>query len=98
MQNILDLDRYPIDREGSPEWTRLVEACAAALADNGMDLVVDVGGPSGTWPTTPSIPGRSLIDIWHVLASHTAHPILRPRGGDQPARPGFGAGSPHRCS
>ncbi|BCG96330.1 HalD/BesD family halogenase [Mesorhizobium sp. 131-2-1] len=36
MQDILDLDRYPLDREGSPEWARLVEACAAALADNGM--------------------------------------------------------------
>ncbi|QPC94241.1 2OG-Fe(II) oxygenase [Mesorhizobium sp. INR15] len=36
MKDILDLDRYPLDREGSPEWTRLVEQSAAALAAEGM--------------------------------------------------------------
>ncbi|MBN9219351.1 MAG: 2OG-Fe(II) oxygenase [Mesorhizobium sp.] len=36
MKDILDLDRYPIDREGSPEWHRLVDESKAALAANGM--------------------------------------------------------------
>jgi hypothetical protein len=36
MKDILDLDRYPLDREGSPEWHRLVDASKAALAANGM--------------------------------------------------------------
>ena len=31
MKDILDLDRYPLDREGSPEWQRLVDASVAAL-------------------------------------------------------------------
>lgn len=36
IENILDLDRYPLDREGSPEWQRLVDGSKAALAANGM--------------------------------------------------------------
>ncbi|MDX8459025.1 HalD/BesD family halogenase [Mesorhizobium humile] len=36
IENILDLDRYPLHREGSPEWQRLVDASKAALAASGM--------------------------------------------------------------
>lgn len=36
MKDILDLDRYPLDREGSPEWQRLVNASVAALEADGM--------------------------------------------------------------
>ncbi|RUX02897.1 MAG: 2OG-Fe(II) oxygenase [Mesorhizobium sp.] len=36
MEDILDLDRYPLDREGSPEWDRLVQQSIAALAADGM--------------------------------------------------------------
>lgn len=36
IETILDLDRYPLDREGSPEWQRLVDESKAALAANGM--------------------------------------------------------------
>jgi hypothetical protein len=36
MKNILDLDRYPLDREGSPEWRRLVDTSVAALEADGM--------------------------------------------------------------
>ncbi|WP_214474641.1 2OG-Fe(II) oxygenase [Mesorhizobium sp. dw_380] len=36
MKDILDLDRYPLDREGSAEWTRLIELSIAALEDDGM--------------------------------------------------------------
>lgn len=36
MEDILDLDRYPLDREGSPEWDRLVEQSIAALEADGM--------------------------------------------------------------
>lgn len=36
MRDILDLDRYPLDRPGSPEWLALVETSKAALAANGM--------------------------------------------------------------
>ena len=36
MKNILDLDRYPLDREGSAEWQRLVDQSVAALEADGM--------------------------------------------------------------
>ena len=36
MKDILDLDRYPLDREGSAEWKRLVEQSIAALRADGM--------------------------------------------------------------
>lgn len=36
MKDILDLDRYPLDREGSAEWKHLLETSRAALAADGM--------------------------------------------------------------
>lgn len=36
MHHILDLDRYPLDRPGSPEWQALVAQARADLAANGM--------------------------------------------------------------
>ncbi len=36
MQDILDLDRYPLDQPGSPGWTALVDRCQADLARDGM--------------------------------------------------------------
>jgi hypothetical protein len=36
MHDILDLDRYPLDRPGSPEWTALVARCRGELARGGM--------------------------------------------------------------
>lgn len=36
MKDILDLDRYPLDREGSPEWRRLVDTSVTALEADGM--------------------------------------------------------------
>jgi len=36
MREILDLDRYPLDRVGTAEWRNLVDRCVADLAENGM--------------------------------------------------------------
>lgn len=36
MKNIIDLERYPLDREGSAAWARLVEQSRAALRRHGM--------------------------------------------------------------
>lgn len=36
MRQILDLDRYPLDRPGTAEWERLVARCRADLAREGM--------------------------------------------------------------
>jgi hypothetical protein len=36
MQTVINLERYPLDREGSEEWNALVDKARAALARNGM--------------------------------------------------------------
>jgi len=36
MRNILDLDRYPLDRPGSKSWISLVDHCRIDLAEKGM--------------------------------------------------------------
>lgn len=36
MRDVLDLDRYPIDRPSTPEYAALVERCRTELAANGM--------------------------------------------------------------
>jgi hypothetical protein len=36
MRDVVDLDRYPLDRPGSPEWQALVAGVRAALAADGM--------------------------------------------------------------
>jgi len=36
MKDVLDLDRYPIDRPEAPEFAQLVAACREELAANGM--------------------------------------------------------------
>ena len=36
MRQILDLDRYPLDRPGSPGWETLVQRCRADLVHDGM--------------------------------------------------------------
>ncbi len=36
MKNILDLERYPLDKPGSALWSQLVEKCQSDLAQNGM--------------------------------------------------------------
>jgi hypothetical protein len=36
MRDILDLDRFPLDRPGSPEWQALVDRCRTDLTNAGM--------------------------------------------------------------
>jgi hypothetical protein len=36
MREILDLDRFPLDKPGTPAWSNLVKRCQADLADSGM--------------------------------------------------------------
>ena len=36
MNDILNLDRYPLHKVGSPAWTALVDQCKADLAKDGM--------------------------------------------------------------
>jgi hypothetical protein len=45
MHDILNLDRYPLDRPGSDEWRQLVETCKAELAAGGMYNLEDLLRP-----------------------------------------------------
>jgi alkylated DNA repair dioxygenase AlkB len=36
MRDILDIDRYPLDKPGTSEWTKLVDRCKSDLAKEGM--------------------------------------------------------------
>ncbi|WP_292467666.1 2OG-Fe(II) oxygenase [Mesorhizobium sp.] len=65
IEDILDLDRYPLDREGSPEWQRLVEESTAALNANGMFNLEDF--------LRPGVAERAVVEIRPVMdtRSHT---------------------------
>ncbi len=36
MKNLIDLERFPLDKPGSPEWNALVQSCRDDLANHGM--------------------------------------------------------------
>jgi hypothetical protein len=46
MHDILDLDLYPLDQPGSPQWRALVDRCKADLARDGMYNVEGLMRPS----------------------------------------------------
>lgn len=46
MHDLIDLDRYPLDRPGSPEWQALVAAAQAELAGEGMFNLEDFLRPA----------------------------------------------------
>ena len=45
MHDILDLERFPLDKIGSPQWLALVERCKAELARHGMFNLDDLMRP-----------------------------------------------------
>ena len=45
MHDILDLERYPLHKPGSPEWLALVDRCKADLARDGMFNLDDLMRP-----------------------------------------------------
>lgn len=59
MHDILDLDRYPLDRPGSPEWASLVDRCRAELARDGMFNVEGLMRPAAV--------RRAVADVTPVL-------------------------------
>ncbi|MCX7349418.1 MAG: 2OG-Fe(II) oxygenase [Alphaproteobacteria bacterium] len=61
MREILDLDGYPLDRPGSPEWHKLVSRCRADLASGGMFNLVDLMKPAAI--------ARAMDEIRPVMES-----------------------------
>jgi hypothetical protein len=63
MKDILDLDRYPLDREGSTEWKRLVETSTAALEADGMFNLEGF--------LRPGVAERTVREIQPVMATRS---------------------------
>jgi len=63
MKDILDLDRYPLDREGSSEWQRLVEQSVAALEADGMFNLEGL--------LRPGVAERAVTEIQPVMAARS---------------------------
>ncbi len=61
MSDILDLDRYPLDKPGSDEWGSLVARCRKDLARDGMYNLDDLVKPGAI--------ERALVEIRPVLHS-----------------------------
>jgi hypothetical protein len=65
MKDILDLDRYPLDREGSAEWQRLVDQSIAALEADGMFNLEGFLRPGvaekAVWEIQPVMAARSHV-------------------------------------
>ena len=59
MENIIDLQRYPLERPGSLEWSRLVEACKDQLAENGLFNLPDF--------LAPGIANRAASEVKPIL-------------------------------
>ncbi len=63
MNDILDLDRYPLDREGSPEWQRLVDNSVAALEADGMFNLEGL--------LRPGVAEKAVTEIQPVMAARS---------------------------
>ncbi|MER8430217.1 HalD/BesD family halogenase [Mesorhizobium caraganae] len=63
MKDILDLDRYPLDREGRPEWRRLVDTSVAALEADGMFNLEGF--------LRPGVAEKAVQEIQPVMAAHS---------------------------
>ncbi len=59
MRHILDLDRYPIDRPGTPEWQALVARCRSDLDRTGMYNIEGL--------VTPAALDRAIAEIMPVM-------------------------------
>ncbi|MCX7888713.1 MAG: 2OG-Fe(II) oxygenase [Rhodobacteraceae bacterium] len=62
MDDLLDLETYPLDRPGSPGWTALVAECRARLASDGM---FDLPGFM-----RPDALARAVAAIGPAMAAH----------------------------
>ncbi|MGB7322256.1 MAG: 2OG-Fe(II) oxygenase, partial [Albidovulum sp.] len=62
MQHIIDLDRYPLDRPKSAAFIRLVDACKAKLAQDGLFNLPDFLRPAAI--------ALALDEVNPVLQSH----------------------------
>ena len=63
MRDILDLDRFPLDKPGSPQWQTLVQNCRDDLASAGMFNLEGLVRPGAI--------DRALAEIKPVMDAHS---------------------------
>ena len=86
MRHIIDLDRYPLDREGSQEWHDMVAAAQAALQQGGMFSLEGF--------LRPGVAAQAAAEIGPVMASDSYLHQRRHNIYFKPEIPGLAADHP----
>ncbi|AHD00287.1 HalD/BesD family halogenase [Leisingera methylohalidivorans] len=73
MHDILDLNRYPLDRPGSPEWQALVDRCRAELAQDGMFSLDGLMQPEVAQGAADALQGKFATESFHHKREHNIY-------------------------
>lgn len=84
---IVDLDRYPLDRPGSPQWEQLVADCRAALRDRGMFDLPGFVHPDVVGATAATLAPRMAAESYAVHRMHNIYflDVVEGLADDHPA-------------
>lgn len=87
MQHILDLDRYPLDRPGTPEWDALVAKSRADLARDGMFNLPSLMRPSAIASAVAELTPRFEFEAFTHARKHNIYfrPSVEGLAPDHPA-------------
>ena len=87
MQHILDLDRYPLDRPGTPEWDALVAKSRADLARDGMFNLPSLMRPSAIASAVAELTPRFETEAFTHARKHNIYfrPSVEGLAPDHPA-------------
>ncbi len=77
LRDIIDLDRYPLDRPGSPVWAGLVNRCQDELAEAGMFNLPDFLRPAATETAVWQI--RPVLDAAAFTHRRTHNIYFKPQ-------------------
>jgi hypothetical protein len=73
LAEIVDLDRYPLQRVGSPEWHELVDSCAVALLERGMFDLPGFVLPAVLGDLAATLLPRMAADSFEVRRTHNIY-------------------------
>jgi hypothetical protein len=80
MRESLDLDRYPIDRPGSPAYEALAERCRAALEDEGLFNLAEFVLPETIRAAAAEIAPLTQSSAWTHAREHNVYFLKRVEG------------------
>lgn len=73
MRDILDLDRYPLDRTESPGWDALVARCRDDLARDGMFSLPDLMDPAVAGAAARALAPKFASESFHHVREHNIY-------------------------